>query len=217
MCIFGIFHLVNCAPKDPYKGNLFLSPSLCLACDFRTVKRHQDGRRDFPQHTPQNLILMIYRPVCRDQCASGMFPASVTTCQGAVSTDTALVGAPRLSTSWRKAGQKFSVKFPLRWHLIIAPPSAVSHLFAPLYEHSWLPKIWKSLSYVLLVQWLLKRVQTDDAEQGFTKSAVWGVTGAHSPSSTSCAFSPVRCNNMDESKPLRPKLRGCSCTGQWWT
>lgn len=39
VCIFSVFHLVNHVPKDPYKGNRFLSPSLCLAHDFRTRKK----------------------------------------------------------------------------------------------------------------------------------------------------------------------------------
>lgn len=124
-------------------------------------------------HTPQTPIITIYNPVCRDQWASGKFPASMTACQGSASTDTDRSGcAPELSTSWREAGRKFSVKFPLRWHLIIPPPSAVWHVFAPLYEHCWLPKIWKSVRFILLVQWVLKGVQKGGGEQGFPKSAV---------------------------------------------
>lgn len=165
------------------------------------------------QDTPQNPHHHDFQPCLPRSVGFWNVPCLSDSMQ-AVQTQTALVGAPELSTSWRKADQKFSVNFPLRWHLIIPPPSAVSHVFALLYEHSWLPKIWKSVGCILLVQWLLKSVQKDGGEQDFTKSAVWAVFGSHSPSSTPWAFSPV--HNIGESKPLMPKLRGCSCTGQWW-
>lgn len=134
VCIFSVFHLVSCAPEDPYKGNPFLSPSLCLACEFRASERASGWQERFPPaHTPDphDLQPCVQRSVClwHVPCLSGSVPGCSQYRQ------TGLLGAPQLSPSWRKAGQKCSVKFPLRWHLIIAPPSAVPHLFAPLYEH----------------------------------------------------------------------------------
>lgn len=38
--IFGIFHLVNCAPKDPGKSNPFLSPNCVWLVILGPAKRH---------------------------------------------------------------------------------------------------------------------------------------------------------------------------------
>lgn len=60
--------------------------------------------------------------------------------------------------------ERFFSKLPWRWHLA-TPLCPVSHVFAPRYEHQWLPKnSSEDLDYRLLVHWLMKSVREGSGE-----------------------------------------------------
>lgn len=167
-----------------------------------------------PQHTPQTPIIMIYNPVCGDESASGKFPASMSACQGAVSTDTDWSGwCTRAEHLLEKGRSEVLSKVPLEvasynssscccftclcttlWTLMTAQNLKVCKLYTlgamgaeECLERWWKARLHKKVKSELLLDLTL--------------------VAAHH-----VLF--LYCYNIVESKPFKPKLRGCSCTGQ---